>query len=62
MVTASCPAKVTRRSVPLKTSGPPADRPRSTWLKVTGRVPNWLDSLIRAAWPPALVHTTFLTV
>src|SRR5579875_4205406 len=36
--------------------------PTSAWLNVTGWVPNLLDSRIRAARPPTLVHTMSLTV
>jgi hypothetical protein len=36
--------------------------PTSTWLNVTGRVPNRLDRWIRAAFPPTLVQMMFLMV
>src|SRR6201996_9828895 len=62
MVTDARPAKVTRWLVPAATAAPPADRPRSTWRKVTGWVPNTLDSRIRADRPAALVQTTLRMV
>src|SRR5690606_24272962 len=56
------PPKVTDRFVPGLIRAPARWMPRRTRPNVTGRVPNTLDSRMRASVPPMLIRTTIRIV